>query len=184
VEAVTGRAALDAVTREHQVIGELSETLSAPAEQIPERVAALQAEIKQLKKQLQEARKVQSGGAVGDMIGEARDLDGVKLVVQRVDLSDRDALVQMGDALREKLRTGVAVLGGEIDGKVAFLAVVTDDLIKERGLKAGDVIKQVAAVAGGSGGGRPHLAQAGGKDPAKIDAALEAAEGIVRGLLG
>jgi alanyl-tRNA synthetase len=72
------------------------------------------------------------------------------------------------------------VLGAEVAGKVSFIAVVTDDLIKGRGLKAGDVVKDVAQIAGGSGGGKPHLAQAGGKDPGKIDEAIAAAPDLIR----
>jgi alanyl-tRNA synthetase len=99
--------------------------------------------------------------------------------VARRDFDDRGALMQLADALRDKLGSGVAALGGEVEGKVNFLCVVTDDLIA-RGVRAGDLVKEIAAVAGGSGGGKPHLAQAGGKDASKIDAALALAEPALR----
>ncbi len=102
-------------------------------------------------------------------------------MASRVQVDDIGALRSMADGIREGLQTGgVGVLGADVDGKVAFIAVVTDDLIKGRGLKAGDIVKQVAQIAGGSGGGKPHMAQAGGKDPGKIDEAIAAAAQILR----
>jgi len=182
IEAVTGQAAVAAAGEEHRRLGDLAERLSAKPDQVVDRVESLQAEIKQLKKQLTEARKVQSGSAVDDILAASREVAGIKVVAHRFDTDDRGALMQMGDTLREKLGSGVAVLGGEVAGKVAFLVVVTDDLIQQRNLKAGDIVKGVSAVAGGSGGGRPHMAQAGGSDPARIDDALQAAASVVEEL--
>ena len=109
----------------------------------------------------------------------AFDVDGVKVVAQRTDVDDVPSLRTMADGLRESMESGVGVLGADIGGKVSFIAVVTDDLIKGRGLKAGDIIRDVAQLAGGSGGGKPHLAQAGGRDSGKIDEALAAVGDIV-----
>jgi alanyl-tRNA synthetase len=183
VEAVTGAAALRLAQEEHQVVRALGELLSAQLAEIAGRVEALQADIKKLQRQLHEARKVGSGNVVVDLVGEATMVGDVRVVASRVNLDDRDALLQMADGLREKLGSGVGVLGGEVDGKVAFLCVVTDDLI-QRGVKAGDVVKAVASVAGGSGGGKPHLAQAGGKDSGKIDEALSTVVSVVEAMLG
>ena len=110
-------------------------------------------------------------------------MEGMRLVAARVDVDDVPSLRSMADGLRERLGSGVAVLGGELQGKVSFIAVVTDDLIQGRSLKAGDVVKGVTQLAGGSGGGKPHMAQAGGGDAEKIDEALAAAPAIVRELL-
>ena len=91
-----------------------------------------------------------------------------------------DELKQIGDVLRERLKTGIGVLGTILDGKINFLCVVTEDLIKKKNLKAGDVVKEVAAIAGGSGGGRPHMALAGAKDLDKYELALAETENIIR----
>ena len=93
--------------------------------------------------------------------------------------ADRETLREMTDKFRQKFASGVAVLGTIIDGKPALIAAVTDDLVG-KGLKAGDLIKEVAAVVGGSGGGRPNLAQAGGSDPEKLDEALALVEDWVK----
>ena len=90
------------------------------------------------------------------------------------------ALRALADGMRASLGSGVGVMGTELSGKVSFIAVVTDDLIEERGLKAGDIVRKVAQLAGGSGGGKPHLAQAGGKNPEQLDQALNAVADIVR----
>ena len=113
------------------------------------------------------------------MSSAAQEIGGVKVVAQRTVVDDVPSLRTMADGLRESLGSGVGVLGADIAGKVSFIAVVTDDLIEERGLKAGDIVRDVAQLAGGSGGGKAHLAQAGGRDPGKIDQALAAVAGIV-----
>jgi len=113
------------------------------------------------------------------MSSGALDVNGVKVVAQRTDVDDVPSLRTMADGLRESMGSGVGVLGADIGGKVSFIAVVTDDLIQGRGLKAGDIVRDVAQLAGGSGGGKPHLAQAGGRDPGKIDEALAAVGYIV-----
>ena len=179
VEAITGAAAVAAAAQEHAIVGELGERLSARPEELVARLESLQTELKRLQKQLSEARKVGSGNVIGELLEAAVSIGGAKLVVTRRDFDDRGALMQLADALRDRLGSGVAVLGGEVEGKVSFLCVVTDDLIA-RGVRAGDLVKEVAAVAGGSGGGKPHLAQAGGKDASKIDAALAMAETALR----
>ena len=160
----------------------MGERLSARPEEVAERVESLQAELKKLRGEMEHLRRAQAGDVVEDLVREAQDIDGARFVARRVEVGERKELMEMGDKLREKVGSGAAVLGAEVEGKVAFLAVVSDDLI-ERGVKAGDLIKQVAAIAGGSGGGRPHLAQAGGKDPAKIQEALDHAPEAFRSLL-
>ena len=95
-----------------------------------------------------------------------------------------DELKSLGDALRTKLKSGVGVLGAVIDGKPALVCIVTDDLISGRGMQAGRIVGQVAGALGGKGGGRPHLATAGGKDAEKLGSALRSVEGIVRSMMG
>ena len=120
-----------------------------------------------------------SGSAVGST---AKTIAGVQVHVQRTDGLDVNGMRALGDQLRDKLRSGVVALGAATDdGKVALLVVVTKDLIGQ--LKAGDLIKPMAAEVGGTGGGRPEMAQAGGKDPSRLDAALEKVFGLVESSL-
>jgi len=178
VEAVTGEAAVRLSQHEHAILRDLGERLSARPDEIETRVDSLQDEVKQLRAQLEEARKAQAGDVVGDLVAKADEVDGLKLVSARIDVPDRGALMNMADELRAKLGTGVGVLGTVLDGKGTLITVVTDDLVKD-GLRAGDLIKPIAAVAGGGGGGKPHLAQAGAKQVDKLDDALAAARDVV-----
>jgi len=111
------------------------------------------------------------------------EMAGIRVVASRVEADSVDVLRSMADGVRERLGSGVGVLGALLKGKASFIAVATDDVIRERGLKAGDVVREVAQVAGGSGGGKPHMAQAGGRDPEKLEEALAAVPDIVRARL-
>jgi len=182
IEALTGEKALESFAADRDIVRTLGEELSARPEDVASRVHALRDELKQVQHELSRARRDQAGEAAGALLEHPVEVDGIRVIAAQVEVPEREALLQMGDTLREKLGSGVAVLAAELQGKVAFLAVVTDDLIQERGLKAGDLVKKVAAIAGGGGGGRPHLAQAGGKDPAKIPEAIAAVASIVKEL--
>jgi alanyl-tRNA synthetase len=183
IEAVTGAVALERTQGEHEILRNLGERLSARSEEIESRVAGLQEELRALRQELDASRRSQAGGQVEDLLRSSQEHAGVRVVAARVDVADRGSLLEMGDRLRERLGSGVGVLATVLDGKVAFLAVVTDDLIRDRRLRAGDLVKKVAAVADGSGGGKPHLAQAGAKDPARIPAALDSVPAAVAAIL-
>ena len=180
IEALSGAGAERAAQQHRQWLGEISQLLNAPPQQLPTQVQALQERLRELEKALAEARRKVAGDSVADLTAAAIDIDGVHVVASRVHVEDIGALRTMADGIREGLGSGVGLLGGEVGDKVSFIAVVTDDLIKDRGIKAGDIVKEVAQIAGGSGGGKPHLAQAGGKDPSKIDDAIAAAPDLIR----
>ncbi len=114
----------------------------------------------------------------GDLLGQIQQVAGANLLVAQVDVSTVDNLREMADWFRDKVGSGAAVLATVSSGKPLFIATVTDDLIK-RGLKAGDLVREVAKIVGGGGGGRPNMAQAGGTDPEKVPAALAAVPGLV-----
>ena len=114
--------------------------------------------------------------ATAVVVAVASFAHGAHKVVERRGESSLPAAIE----LRRLVADDPRVLGAEVRGRVSFIVVVTDDVIQARGLKAGEIVKQVAEIAGGSGGGRPHMAQAGGRDASKIDEALGAAAGIVR----
>ncbi|MBQ38801.1 MAG: alanine--tRNA ligase [Gemmatimonadaceae bacterium] len=180
IEALGGVGAESASRQHRQWLGEIGQLLNAPAEALPAQVRALQERTRELEKELADSRQKAAGDSAADLTAGAIDIEGVNVVASRVQVDDIGALRSMADGIREGLSSGVGVLGAEVAGKVSFIAVVTDDLIKGRGLKAGDVVKDVAQIAGGSGGGKPHLAQAGGKDPGKIDEAIAAAPDLIR----
>ena len=178
-EALTGVGAERVAQQRRQVLAELGTRLNAAPEELADKIEALLGRNRQLERTLDELRRRVAALETSDNLNEAREVQGVKVVARRTEAEDVPSLRAMADGLRESLGSGVGVLGADIGGKVSFIAVVTDDLIKGRGLKAGDIVRGVAQLAGGSGGGKPHLAQAGGRDPSKIDEALAQVAGIV-----
>ncbi len=176
ITALTGKAALDHV---HDVEAELATAalaLKVPVSAVGERVSALVEEVKALKKQASQ-RKVESAPQTSaeDLLSIAQLVGGAKVIVAKIEGSTPDSLRQLIDVLRRKSGEGLAVLlASEQEGKVTLSAGLTSDLVNQ-GHHAGNWLKEVAPVVGGGGGGRPDMAQAGGKDPAKIPQALEKA---------
>jgi alanyl-tRNA synthetase len=143
------------------------------------------ADRRSLEKRLTEALKGGGGGEIKSLLDRAVAVDGARVVAAKLDPPPEDvkALQSLGDALREQLRTGVGVLAASFpDGKNTLLVVVTDDL-RDRGLRADLLVGELAAAAGGKGGGKPHMAQAGIPDAARIGAALDAVVPTVRARL-
>jgi alanyl-tRNA synthetase len=136
---------------------------------------------RELRKTLSRQRVATSD--IDGLLATAATVDGVKVVASRMEAGDMDEMKRIGDALRDKLGSGVGVLGTVIDGKVALVCVVTDDLVKAKRVQAGTVVGALAKLVGGGGGGRPHLATAGGKDVDKLDDALQQTKNIVAGML-
>jgi alanyl-tRNA synthetase len=184
IEALTGAKAME-YTR--QLINErdyVATALRVQRNRVSHGVDALLITEEEHRKRIEKLeRSLASAPKIGDLAAQAVDVDGVRVLATRVDAPSVDALRFMGDSLRKSLPSGAAVLGSVIDDKPMFLALVTKDLV-ERGLHAGNLLKQVAAVAGGSAGGRPDMAQGGGKDAAKLDEALAVVPGAVREMLG
>ncbi len=190
IVALTGPRAFELLTdREHGltlVAERLKMTLPAGtgSDAVAHRLDALLQEKRQLEKRLDEAMRGGGGDAVERLVSSATAVDGMRIVASVVSVPDVKSLQALGDAIRERLKTGVAALGATFeDGKSTLLAVVTDD-VRERGVRADSVIKELAAAAGGRGGGKPHMAQAGIPDAARIPEALGRLPDIVRGLLG
>ncbi len=186
VEAVTGLGALNEFRRDFQVAqiaSQLGPGELAPAEALRQRLAAQEDELKKLKRELDEARMKSAASRVSSATDQAVDVNGVKVLAQRVDALDRGQMRTLVDNLRNKLGSGVVVLGGaQEDGKVALIVGVTKDLTGK--VQAGKVIGPIAKMVGGSGGGRPDMAEAGGKDADQLDAALKSAAEVVKGLVG
>ena len=140
-----------------------------------EKLEKLAAEKKELEKEIDKLRKSGGGLNIDKLISEAKVINGSKIIAESVETANMDAFKDLGSAIRDKMKSGICLLGADIDGKGALICVVTDDLIA-KGVKAGDIVKAAAKVIGGGGGGRPHLATAGAKDASNIKDALK--EGV------
>ena len=180
IEAVTGRAALNLFREHERELKEIESMVRAPAGQAVKRVQALVEDRRALEKRLDEAMRSGGGGAIRSLVDQSSVVNGVKVVAANVSAPDLPALQAMGDALREQMESGVGVLAASFDnGKNTMLAVVTDDL-RDRGVRADAILREIAAVAGGKGGGKPHMAQAGIPDAARMASALADAPEIIR----
>jgi alanyl-tRNA synthetase len=184
IEAATGPIAFQLMRDRERVLARVAEALKSPEDVVERRVLGLIEERRALERRLEEAMRG-GGDQMKQWISEAEQLgdNGGRFVGRRVSAGDVKELQAMGDALREQLRSGVGVLGSTFpDGKTTLLVVVTDDL-KNRGVRADTLVREIAASAGGKGGGKPHMAQAGIPDADKLDAAIRGAPAIIRPLL-
>ena len=170
IEAVAGTAAVEAVARRERVLREIADILKIGAEEAPQRLRKLLDEQKALERQLAEMETKLARGKADDLVATARQVNGIAVVAGRIDGLDADGLRAVADTLRDRLGSGVVCVGSVLDGKVNLVAAVTKDLVKR--FPAGKLIQEVAQAAGGRGGGRPDLAQAGAPDPSKLDGAL------------
>jgi alanyl-tRNA synthetase len=182
VEAVTGEAAYRLTLEQKDLIDELAFILKTTQENLRDRVELLLKTNKQLEKKLKQAQKESARGTVEQLMESCVNLDGIRVIAHQMEAESRDDLLHLADTIREKMKSTVGVLAAILDGKIAFVAVVTDDLIKSKGIKAGDVIKEISKLTGGTGGGKPHLAQGGGKDTDKLKSALDSLPEIVKRL--
>ncbi|MGA8529993.1 MAG: alanine--tRNA ligase [Acidobacteriaceae bacterium] len=186
VEAVTGLGALNEFRRGFavaQIASQLGPSEMAPAEALRQRLSAQEDELKRLRRELDEARMKSAASRVSGAADKAVEVKGIKVLAQRVDALDRGQMRTLVDNLRNKLGSGVVVLGGaQEDGKVALIVGVTKDLTGK--VQAGKVVGEIAKQVGGSGGGRPDMAEAGGKDASALDAALKSAAEVVGGFIG
>ncbi|MEW4528895.1 alanine--tRNA ligase [Maioricimonas sp. JC845] len=175
IVAYTGHRAIESVREAEALLKELSQVLKTPQPQdLPRRAAQLQDEVKQLRQELAQYTRASVADQAAEFLKEADEVNGVKVVCRRVDAGDRDILREYADQLRSGGQDVCLLLATEVDGKVALIAAVSKELTK-KGVKAGDCVREAAKAVGGGGGGRLDLAEAGGKDPAKIDDALAAA---------
>ncbi|HZF67882.1 MAG TPA: alanine--tRNA ligase [Gemmatirosa sp.] len=183
IVAVTGPKAYEFLRDRERTLARVADVLKAPVEQVERRVVGLLEERRQLERRVEEAQRGGGADQLQQLAAGAVELGGARLVAGEVQVADARALQALGDQLRESLTHTVAVLGARLDdGKATMLAVVTDDL-RERGVRADEIVRAVAAVAGGKGGGKPHMAQAGIPDASRLAEALRQAPELVRPLL-
>jgi alanyl-tRNA synthetase len=170
LEAVTGGAALLHVGQEEQALRQAADLLRIPPLELPRRLQKLLDDQKGLERQLAELEGRLARSRAQDLVAGARPVDGIPVVVARLDGLDADGLRAVVDSVRERLGAGVILLGAVTDGKVTLVSAVSKDLTRR--VHAGKLVQEVAKAVGGGGGGRPDLAQAGGKNPAELDHAL------------
>lgn len=182
IEAVTGRAAYALTQKRNAALADAARTLKAIPEEVPAKLAALQAELNQSSKQLSELKRAKTQEGMQDVLVNVPVVAGVPLLTAAMPGADAAALRQLVDQFRNKYPSGVALLAGLADGRATLIAAVTKDLVA-RGLNAGELVKLAAEPLGGSGGGKPELAQAGGADNGRVADALAVAKGWVEGKL-
>jgi alanyl-tRNA synthetase len=186
IEAVTGEGSLHHFRKDHELEGVVagltthSETAS-PAEALKQELEKKDAEIKRLSRELDQARMKSASSSTANISDKVKEIHGVKVLSHRVDNLERAQLRTLVDQLRDKLGSGVVVVGSAANGSVSLIVGVTKDLTGR--IQAGKVIAPVAQKVGGKGGGRPDLAEAGGKDAAALDAALSEVYNVVETLL-
>lgn len=178
IEAVTAANVIAYYEEQAELLKEASKAAKTSPEQLAGRIAQMNDEIKSLNSELESLKSKAAKDALGDVTDQVIEVKGVKLVATSVKGVDMNGLRDLGDQIKAKIGEGVVVLFSDQDGKVNIVAMATDAAVKA-GAHAGNLIKAVAPVVGGGGGGRPNMAQAGGKDPSGIDKALEEAKKVL-----
>jgi alanyl-tRNA synthetase len=179
IEAVTGKAAYDVLKKQHRTITEIKDVLKAPEKDLAEKVNEMTLTIKHLEKDVIELKSKMLTLDVDTYLKEPRDINGNTYYINKVNVENMDQLKALGDKVREKMSSGVAVFGTIIKETPQILCVVTDDLVKS-GIKAGNIVKILGKALGGGGGGKPHMATAGGKDTEKLDEILQQADILLK----
>ena len=180
IEALTGQGVFDYYNDLEKKLEEAAKTVKATPANLQEKLEHLMADLKSLQAENESLKSKAAKEALGDVMDQVQDVNGVKLLAVSVADVDMNGLRDLGDQLKEKLGEGVVVLASAKDGKVNLIAMATDAAMKQ-GAHAGNLIKGIAALVGGGGGGRPNMAQAGGKNPAGIDAAIAEAAKVLAG---
>ena len=161
---------------------EAAAMVKATPDTLADHIKKLQDELKAVKSENESLKAKEAQNALGDVMDKVREIKGVKFLASSVKDVDMNGLRDLGDQLKEKLGSGVILLISEKGGKVNIMTMATDDVVK-RGAHAGNLIKAIAKQVGGGGGGRPTMAQAGGKNPAGIDKALQDAPEVLDGMI-
>lgn len=178
IEALTSEGLLNYYADLETKLREAAHLLKATPDNLAEKISHLTAENKSLHSEIESLKSRMAQDAVGDVMDQVREVKGVKLLAAQIEGIDMNGLRELGDQLKEKLGEGVVVLASGNDGKVSLMATATDGAMKQ-GAHAGNLVKGIAGLVGGGGGGRPNMAQAGGKNPAGIPEALEKAAEVL-----
>lgn len=172
IEAVTGMACYEMNKADRATIEEVASVLKVNKNQLLTKAEAVVNEVKSLEKEIKDIKKAQSGNQVADILGSVKDISGIKVIAAQAECDDAAALRDLADSIKDKLGEGVVFLASTVDDKVLFVAMATPASVKA-GVHAGNIIREAAKICGGGGGGRPDMAQAGGKDASKISVAID-----------
>jgi alanyl-tRNA synthetase len=183
IEAVTGRSAYELVQRRFRSLKQTAAILAASLDEVPAKAMSLLDDLEVSRKQLASLRQELVSAQFSTKLEGVAHVSGIPVMAANLPNANFETLRQMADKFRQRYDSGVVVLASVVDGKPALIAAVTDDLVK-RGLHAGELVKVVALPLGGSGGGRPTLAQAGGKDASRLSEALDQVIPWVKKILG
>jgi alanyl-tRNA synthetase len=177
IEALTGRAAEAHLLEQQERLERVAHKLGANTADVEERIDTMQSELERLRKQSDQLQRLQGSAVAEALIEQAEKRGDDFLIVACVDVTSNDALKEVADRVRAKLKPALVILGAAIEGRPSFLAAATPDLV-QRGVNAGNIVREVAKAAGGGGGGRPDLAQAGARDLSRLDAAIDTARKV------
>ncbi|TYQ15986.1 UNVERIFIED_CONTAM: alanyl-tRNA synthetase [Acetivibrio alkalicellulosi] len=178
IEALTGRGALEYFNEKESILNDAARILKVNPDDSIKKIEALTIELKSAQKEIDNLKSKLVKGTLDEILSSALDIKGVKVITASLDQLDMETLRNTGDNIRSRIGSGVIVLASEYEGKVNFIAMATKDVIS-KGIHAGNIVRETAKVTDGGGGGRPDMAQAGGKDPSKINDALKKAVNIV-----
>ena len=180
IEAITGNNVISYYKDVEKQLAEAAVAAKTTPASLTDKINHMMADMKALQSEIESLKSKAAKDALGDVMDQVIDVKGVKLLATKVSGVDMNGLRDLGDQLREKLSDGVIVIASDADGKVNLIAMATDEAMS-KGAHAGNLIKGIAALVGGGGGGRPNMAQAGGKNPAGIDAAIAEAKNVLEG---
>ncbi|WP_434382736.1 alanine--tRNA ligase [Melittangium boletus] len=180
INAVTGLGALQYVREAERELKKAAELLKTSPKDLVKRVEATQKRVKDLERKVEEVTVKAQSGSSKDLLEQARDINGIKVLATRMDPADPNVFRGLADQLRDRLKSGVVLIGGEKDGKAVLMVAATQDVVK-RGINAGALLRELAKEVNGRGGGKPDLAQGGGEDPSRIPAAFDKLYELVKG---
>jgi alanyl-tRNA synthetase len=179
IEALTGEGAIGRMLAQQRVLEGVARDLRVSWGDVPAQIDAAHDRARAAEREVERLRGQLVGSRVGDLVERAVPVDGTRVLAVRVEVESKDGLRQMGDRLRDRIDSGVIVLGAVINDQPSLLSMVTPDIV-QRGVRAGDLVREAAVIIDGRGGGRPELAEGGGKDATKLDDALAAVPDIVK----
>ncbi|NEZ45970.1 alanine--tRNA ligase [Clostridium niameyense] len=182
IEAVTGIKAIEYIEYKNNILKEVAKTLKCNEKDVIARLDNQVLELREKEKEIESLKSKLASGAEDEILNNLKEIKGIKVVSGKLKDVDGNALRDLGDKIKNKIQEGLVVLGSECNGKVLFVAMATKETV-EKGVHCGKIIKEVSKIAGGGGGGRPDMAQAGGKNPEMLDEALKAVGNIIETLV-
>jgi len=180
IEALTGLGALAYLREKHRQLRQIGEIIKAGVEEVPERIEKILARLRYLERELSELKQKETVGNLDQVMSQIREVNGVPLLTAVVSADNPKELRELGDRVRDRLKSGIVVLGSESEDKALLLAMVSQDLASR--FPAGKIVGEAIKKVGGRGGGSPHMAQAGGPDKANLKQALERVVQIIEDL--